>query len=414
MTIFEIINKLSNGGMDGLFSQIYGKSKDELLRQRARFLNCTENFSRLYPLREDVRIFSVPASLILGGEFAPFQHSCCISAAASADILGFVAYHDEEVVRISSDYFDVIEIDLSDLSDIAEKYKGFAAVAAGIISEFANMGIPCCGFDAYISSDISEISAFDINSALNILICNIINNSVENKLSEIEIAKIGHKFSENHADFLPYFGSAIGGVALFDMKNPHEPQVHKLNFDFSQWGYSLCMVDFGGESSFEKIDKDLKSVAESIGADYLGNIDDEAFFDDISQIRKKCTSRELAHALWFVEENNRCRIEAECLDSGRFTDFLEIFNESGNDTAVMFLSSYSAENEEKFKAAFAVSMSRKYLGGSGAIRLCNGYLLAFVPNFMAKGYAETIDEIMGAGCTKIMGLRKEANGELYV
>ena len=112
MTIFEIINKLSNGGMDGLFSQIYGKSKDELLRQRARFLNCTENFSRLYPLREDVRIFSVPASLILGGEFAPYQHGYCISAAASADILGFVAYHDEEVVRISSDFFDAIEIEI--------------------------------------------------------------------------------------------------------------------------------------------------------------------------------------------------------------------------------------------------------------------------------------------------------------
>ena len=180
MTIFEIINKLSNGGMDGLFSQIYGKSKDELLRQRARFLNCAENFSRLYPLREDVRIFSVPASLFLGGEFAPYQHGFCISASVSADILGFVAYHDEQVVRISSDFFEKIEIDLCDLSDIAEKYKGFAAVAAGIISEFADMGISCGGFDAYISSDIPEISAFDINSALNIMICNIINNSVEN------------------------------------------------------------------------------------------------------------------------------------------------------------------------------------------------------------------------------------------
>lgn len=414
MTIFEIINKLSNGGMDGLFSQIYGKSKDELLRQRARFLNCAENFSRLYPLREDLRIFTVPASLILGGEFAPYQHGCCISAAASPDILGFVAYHDEEIVRISSDFFDAIEIDLSDLSDIAEKYKGFAAVVAGIISEFADMGISFGGLDAYISSDIPEISAFDFNSALNTLICNIINNSVKNKLSEIEIAKIGHKISDNHTDLLPYFGSAISGVALFDMKNPHEPQVHKLNFDFSQWGYSLCMVDLGGESSFEKIDEDLKSVAESMGVDYLGYIDDEAFFDDISQIRKKCSSRELVHAIWFVEENNRCRIEAECLESGRFTDFLEIFNESGNDTAMTLQSSYSAENEEKFKAALVFSMSQRYLGGSGAIRLYNGYLLAFVPNFMAKGYAETIDEIMGAGCTKIMGLRKEAKGELYV
>lgn len=414
MTIFEIINKLSNGGMDGLFSQIYGKSKGELLRQKARFLNCAENFSRLYPLREDVQIFTVPASLILSGEFAPYQHGCCISAASSADVLGFVAFHDEEIVRISSDFFEAIEIDLSGLSDIAEKYQGFAAVAAGIISEFADMEISCGGFDAYISSDIPEISAFDVNSALNILICSIINYSVENKLSEIEIAKIGHKFSDNYTDFLPYLSSAIGGVALFDMKNPHEPQVHKLDFDFSQWGYSLCMVNLGGGSSFEKIDEDLKFVAVGMGADYLGNIDDEAFFDDISQISKKCSSRELAYAIWFVEENNRSRLEAECLESGRFTDFLEIFNDSGNDTAMIYLSCYPNKNEDKFKAALAVSISRKYLGGSGAIRLCDGYLLAFVPNFMAKGYAEAMDEIMGAGCTKIMGLRKEAKGELYV
>lgn len=414
MTIFEIINKLSNGGTDGMFSQIYGKSKGELLRQRARFLNCAENFSRLYPLCDDVRIFSVPASLILGGEFAPFQHGCCISAAASADVLGFVAFHDEMVARISSDFFETIEIDLSDLSDIAEKYQGFAAVIAGIISEFADMGIACSGFQAYLSSDIPEISAFDVNSVLNILICNIINNSVENKLTEIEIAKIGHKFSENHTDFLPFLSSSIGGVALFDMKNPHEPQVHKLNFDFSQWGYSLCMVDLGGESSFEKIDKDLKSVAESMGTDYLGDIDYEAFFDDISQICKKCSSRELAHAVWFMEESNRVCLEAESLNNGRFTDFLELFNESGDDMAVMYQSCYPAENEAKYKAALAVSMSRNYLGGSGAIRLCNGYLLAFVPDFMAKGYAEKIDAIMGNGCTKIMGLRKGESSELYV
>ncbi|MBR5514329.1 MAG: galactokinase [Ruminococcus sp.] len=416
MTIYEIINKISNGGMDELFSQVYSESDSEILRQRARYLNCAENFSRLYPLHEEIHIFSVPGRVEIGGNHTAQQHGNVLAAAVTPDILGFVAYHNENVVRIFSKDFEHVEIDLSDLSDIAEKYSGYGALTAEIISEFAAKGIICSGFDAYIMSDIPVESGFFSSVAFEIFIGNIINNSSDKRLSEIEIAKIGHfveqKYMEKEIGLESYLICAIGGIAAFELNYPHNPVIRRLDFDFSKSGYSVCLVDVGENNenftdTYKEILYDMKSVANAIGVEYLGEADEDAFFDNIAEIRKKCCDRAVNRAIYFFEENKRVFLEVEAVEGGRIHEFLELVNLSGKSFAIML------QNMQP-SLKLALSISRRYLNGSGAVRVHGGYVISFVPDYMVGNYIKTLDNIFGQGSTKAMKFRKGAAGELYV
>lgn len=424
MTIYELSNKISNGGMDELFSRIYRNNDMEKLRQRARYLSGAENFSRLYPKREDIHIFSVPARTEICGNHTDHQCGCVLAAAVTLDILGFVANHDEAVVRIKSEGFEPVEIDINDLSDIAEKYSKFGALTAGIISEFAKREIICGGFDAYITSDIPVGSGLSSSSAYEILICNIINNSGNGNLSVIDIAKIG-QYAENEflgkkCGLMDQLTCATGGIIRIDLRNQNEPDIHKIDFDFLQSGYSLCIVDTKGShdnlsDDYDEIVSDMKSVAKSIGVDYLGEADEEQFYENLPEIRRICSDRAIVRATHFFAENQRAVWAAEALEGGRLAEFFGFINESGNSSAMLLQNMHSPKNREKQELMVGIAVSRKYLNGSGAVRVHGGgfagTIQAFVPNYMVNGYIRKLDGVFGEGSTMVMGIRKE-NGSI--
>ena len=62
-----------------------------------------------------------------------------------------------------------------------------------------------------------------------------------------------------------------------------------------------------------------------------------------------------------------------------------------------------------------IAVSRRYLNGSGAVRVHGGgfagTIQAFVPNYMVNGYIRKLDGVFGEGSTMVMGIRKE-NGSI--
>ena len=91
MTVYELSNTLSNGGLDKFFSDIYVKSDMELLRQKARYINAVEKFSRLYPEREEIYVFSAPGRTEIGGNHTDHQHGCVLAAAVTLDTIAIVS-----------------------------------------------------------------------------------------------------------------------------------------------------------------------------------------------------------------------------------------------------------------------------------------------------------------------------------
>lgn len=426
MTVYELSNSLSNGGFDAVFSEIYGKSDMELLRQRARYLNAAEKFSRLYPEREEIHVFSAPGRTEIGGNHTDHQHGCVLAAAVTLDVIAVVGFHDEGVVRIKSEGHKINEIDLSDLLRHPEEDAHGGAIIRGVLAKFADMGVKIGGFDAYTTSDVLSGSGLSSSAAFEVLLGTIIDRYYNNgKAGTMEIAKIG-QYAEN-----VYFGKAsglmdqmvcsVGGFVSIDFKNPDIPLIRTVDFDFSKSGYKLCIVDTKGShgdlsGDYSEIPQDMKSVAEQLGVNYLRDGNEEDFYANLPKIRGVCSDRAVLRAAHFFSESRRAELEAEALDHGDLTEFFRLINESGDSSAILLQNLYSAKHRENQELMVGILMSKRCLKGCGAARVHGGgfagTIQAFVPAYMASVFSKELDRVYGDGSCRVLGIRPTGSIEI--
>lgn len=419
MTLYEITNALSNGGLNEVFSKIYANSEMELLRQKARYLNAAEKFSCLCPECEDVHVFSACGRTEIGGNHTDHQHGCVLAAAVTRDILAIAGVNGESVVRVFSEEYDPVGIDLSDLHPNIHERGTSAAIIRGIAAKFIEMGIEIDGFDAFITSDIPVGIGLSSSAAFEVMIAAIFDRFFNNgDLTSVEIAKIGQA-AENE-----YFGKAcglmdqlvcaVGGFSLINFKNFDSPSVQPVEFDFNSSGFSLCIVDTGGDhcsmsEDYSEIPNDMKLVAMELDREFLCEADEDIFYKHLPEIREKCHDRAILRAIHFFDENKRVAFEAEALSNGNLTDFFELVNKSGDSSAMLLQNMHSPKNTENRELMLAVTMSRRYLRGSGAVRVHGGGfaggIQAFVPTYMLNGYISELEAIFGQGCCTVMGIR---------
>lgn len=419
MTVYELSNTLSNGGLDKFFSDIYVKSDMELLRQKARYINAVEKFSRLYPEREEIYVFSAPGRTEIGGNHTDHQHGCVLAAAVTLDTIAIVSFHDDGVVRVKSEGHKPDIIELSDLSPHDDEKGHGGAIIRGIIAQFAGIGVKIGGFDAYTTSDILSGGGLSSSAAFGVLIGTIIDQYYNNGMAgAVEIAKIG-RYAEN-----VYFGKAsgamdqmvtsIGGFTSIDFKDPEMPLIRSVDFDFSSSGYSLCIVDTKGRHSdlsddYSEIPNDMRTVAAQLGAEFLRDADEMKFYENFRRIRERCTDRAVLRAIHFFDESRRAELESEALENGRLNDFFSLVNESGDSSAMLLQNLYSPKRPECQELMIGIAISRRYLRGSGAVRVHGGgfagTIQAFVPKYMEMGYAAELEHVFGEGSCHILGVR---------
>ncbi len=421
MTVYELSNALSNGGLDEIFSRIYGRSDMELLRQRARYLNAAEKFSRLYPEREEIHVFSAPGRTEIGGNHTDHQHGCVLAAAVTSDTVAIVGFHDEGIVRVRSEGHKPDVIDLSDLSLNNDETGHGGAIIRGVLAKFKEMGVKIGGFDAYTTSDVSSGIGLSSSAAFEVLIGTIVDQYYNaGRTGAVEIAKIG-QYAEN-----VYFGkasglmdqmvSSVGGFTFIDFKDPDMPLIRSINSDFSTSGYSLCIVDTKGSHSdlsddYSEIPNDMRTVAAQLGVEFLRDADEEEFYEKLPKIREKCTDRAVLRVIHFFDESRRAELEGEALESGRLTDFFSLVNESGDSSAMLLQNLHSPKRAGDRELMVGIAISRRFLRGSGAVRVHGGgfagTIQAFVPKYMEKGYARELDRIFGEGSCHVLGIRQD-------
>ena len=428
MTIQELAHAISEGRLDARFRQLYGNTDRALLRQRARYLSAAEHFSRLYPECDDIRIFSAPGRTEAGGNHTDHQHGCVLAAAVDLDVIALVYFHNEGVIRIKSEGYKPLEIDLSDLSPVPEEKGTSAALIRGIAAKFAEMGVETGGFNAYMTSDVLSGSGLSSSAAFENLIGTIIDHGFNNGAAgAVEIAKIG-QYAEN-----VYFGkacglmdqivSSVGGFAAIDLSDPAKPEISPVEFDFAGAGYSLCITDTKGSHAdltddYTAIPAEMKSVAKALGAEYLRDVDADTFYKKLPELREVCSDRAILRAAHFFDENERVQLEAEALAGGDLEEFFRLVNESGSSSAQLLQNLYSVKAPEKQAIPLAIMLSRRILQGSGAVRVHGGgfagTIQTFVPTYLAPHYAAELDRIFGEGSCHILSIRPVGGTEIKI
>lgn len=415
----DFVNGMANGCFDSQFIQLYGNSERELLRQRARYLNAAEKFSKKYPEQDDIRIFSAPGRTEIGGNHTDHQHGCVLAAAINLDIAAFVSLNVDSKVRICSEGHEPFEIDIKDLEPKEEEKESPISIVKGILSVFSGLDAGIGGFNACIFSEIPEGGGLSSSAAFEVLIGTIINSLFyDGKLSTDGIAKTGH-YAENEyygksSGLMDQMVSAVGGFAVFDFFNPIKPVIKNIAYDFSGAGYSLCVTETNSTNTkltdeYSTVSDEMKSVASELGCEVLREADEDIFFSNLTLLREKCSDRAILRSAHFFAENNRALLEAEALEQGDTEEFFRLVNESGESSVLLLQNLFSEKSPQIQEIPLAIMLSKRRLNGSGAVRVHGGgfagTVQAFVPTYLVDYYVSEMNSVFGDGSCKILRIR---------
>lgn len=403
----EFENKLKSGSFDEVLISLYGA--EALEKQKNRYLAAAEAFTQLYPDREEFSVFSAPGRTEIGGNHTDHQHGCVLAAAVDIDVIAFVGFHNDGIIRVKSDGYPEDIVELSDMNVNEEEFGKSSALIRGVAARFIEKGIKIGGFDAYTTSNVIGGAGLSSSAAFEVLIGTIINEKYnDGKASNEEIAKTG-QYAENvyfgkQCGLMDQMACATGGLVFIDFADTENPVVKKQVYDFSKENIHICITDTKGSHAdltddYVAVPAEMKQIAGYFEKPYLRAVSEEAFYRAIPELRKKYSDRAVMRAAHFFDENKRAIDEADALEGGDIFGFLAIVEESGMSSAKLLQNLYSPKNPLNQEIPLAIMASEKILWGEGVVRVHGGgfagTIQAFVPDNKLNKYKTEMDRLFG-------------------
>ena len=378
----EMIATIQNGGLDEKILDIYVDAT-KLTYQKERYVRAIRTFESNYGAG-DAQIFSAPGRSEVGGNHTDHQHGEVLAASVNLDTIGIVRKTEDNQIRIKSDDYDEVVISLDDIGVKEEEKETTTALIKGVVAGFVERGYRIGGFYAYETSDVLIGAGLSSSAAFETLIGTILSGLYNDmSISAIEIAIIG-QYAEN-----VYFGKpcglmdqmacSVGNLVHIDFKNPKKPEVEKLDFNMSEYGYSLCITDTKGSHAdltdeYAAVPLEMKKIANHFGKEVLREVRLADVVQSIPQLREKYGDRSVLRALHFFTENERVQKEVNALKWGDMNLFLDNVKESGDSSFKYLQNVYSNSNVENQNISIALMMSDILLKTEGVSRVHGGDL----------------------------------------
>ena len=388
-------------------------------KQPARYESAVNTFEENFGSAEESEIYSAPGRTEIGGNHTDHQHGEVLAASINRDAIAVVKKTGTGIVRVISGNYKMVTIDTADLTSRDDEKGSTAALIKGVLAGLSEEGFTIGGFDAYITSDVLIGAGLSSSAAFETLIGTVISGLYNDmKIDPVTIAKIG-QYAEN-----VYFGKpcglmdqmacSVGNMVHIDFKHPDNPEVEKIEFDFTKTGYSLCITDTKGShsdltSDYAAIPGEMKAVASMLGHDVLRPVTLEDILSNISGLRGKAGDRAVLRAIHFVEETARAGKEAAALQKGDLWEFLKLVRASGNSSFKYLQNVYTNSDVNSQNVSVALAVSDAILTGEEVARVHGGgfagTIQAFVRNENAGRYQEVMDGIFGEGSCEVLKIR---------
>lgn len=419
MNSFILKQKLEHGMYNDTLMSLYNLDKDSVNAAVTRYIDTIVAFEDQFHLNDDISIFSAPGRSEIGGNHTDHQHGRVLAAAVNLDVIAVTTPTDDNIVTIKSAGHTLDVIDLSDLSIVEAEKNHASALIRGICARFKELGYNIGGFTAYTTSNVLKGSGLSSSAAFEVLVGTILNHLYNNgEMSAVLIAQIS-QYAEN-----VYFGkpsglmdqtaSSVGGFITIDFKDPADPIVEKVDFDFAHSGYSLCIVDTKGNHAdltpdYAAVPTEMKAIANYFGKKYLRDVPAVEFFSNISKLRELGNDRALLRAIHFFGDNERVCDEVAALKANNFEEFKRLIIQSGDSSYKYLQNVYSPGSPPMQGVSLGLALSERLLAGKGAYRVHGGgfagTIQAFVPNDMLLEYKSTLEEVFGKDSCYILSVR---------
>ena len=412
---------IERGEFDNQFSKLYGN--DVLGCQKNRYISAIDKFSIKYGdgrVDNNIHVFSVPGRSEICGNHTDHNCGMVIGCAVDIDLILIASPAADRKINVMSEGFGFVSLDIDEIMETPPEKFTTQALIAGVCAGFVNRGCNVGGFNAYITSNVKRGSGLSSSAAIEAAIGTVLNFYYnENRLDAVEIAKIS-QYAERD-----YFGKAcglmdqaicsVGGLVMIDFKNETAPKIEKLDVDFSEFGFSMCITDTGGDHSdlsddYSAIPAEMKKVAEHFGQKVLRFVNSEDLIAEIPALRRETGDRAVLRALHFADENIRVgKLKTAMLNHDK-SEFLRIILESGISSERLLQNIYSPKQTEHQGIALALEMSSRLLKNKNAAWRVHGggfagTVQAFVPIEFVEEFRSGMEKVFGEGSCTVMQVR---------
>ncbi len=412
----ELIQSLRDGALDK-----YAALYSDLEATKERFIAAINAFCEIYGTERDIALFSVPGRSEIIGNHTDHNHGKVMAGAINRDIIAIAAKNNDGCIRFRSEGYSEDRINLSDVAS-PDNFRKFTsrALVAGMAQAFVKAGHNIGGYDAYSCTEVLKGSGLSSSAAFEVMVGNILNHLYnDGKVDNKEIAKYA-QFSEN-----VYFGKpcglmdqmacAVGGFVYIDFEDNANPEVEAVDFSLSDRGYSLCIVNTGGNHAnlnedYASVPAEMKAVAAHFGKQTLRGLTEADIIGAASALRRKAGDRAILRAIHFIRENDRVANAKEALKKGDIDAFYAIILASGHSSFEYLQNVYTNKNVAEQGLSLALALTDGALSGKGcAYRVHGGgfagTIQAFVRNDMLSDYVELMDSVLGKGAAMPLNIR---------
>ena len=357
----------------------------------------------------------------MGGNHTDHQHGRVLAAAVNLDILAAAAPNQSGMIRVQSQGYSLIVVDLGELTPKTEEQNTFAALIRGVAARMSALGCPLrnVGLDVYMTSTVPGGSGLSSSAAFEVLIGTMLNDLFwDGKCTPVEIAQIG-QYAENvffgkPCGLMDQTASSVGGVVAIDFADTVRPVVEQISLDLHANGYALCILNSGAghadlTAEYASITDELKAVCRCFGKEVLREMLEEAFLAALPEVRKAAGDRAVNRAFHIYAENRRAEAEGQALREGDFDRFLALVRDSGRSSAMYLQNVIPTGQTTAQELMLTIALCESILAGRGAVRGhgggFGGTAQAFVPLDMLDTFKEKTEAALGQGSCHVVMIR---------
>ena len=418
MEFIDLEKRIHEPTFEETLVRLYGAEHGE--DARARCAEVLAGFAKTFESQPEA-LFSAPGRTEVGGNHTDHQHGRVLAAAVDLDILAAAAPNQSGMIRVQSQGYPLIVVDLGELTPKTEEQNTSAALIRGVAARMAAMGCPLqnAGLDVYMTSTVPGGSGLSSSAAFEVLIGTMLNDLFwDGKCTPVEIAQIG-QYAENvffgkPCGLMDQTASSVGGVVAIDFADTAHPVVEQISLDLHANGYALCILNSGAghadlTSEYAAITNELKAVCRCFGKEVLREVPEEAFLSALPEVRKAAGDRAANRAFHIYAENRRAEAEGQALRDGDFDRFLSLVRDSGRSSAMYLQNVIPTGQTTAQELMVTIALCESILAGRGAVRVhgggFGGTAQAFVPLDMLDTFKEKTEAALGQGSCHVVMIR---------
>ncbi len=395
---------------------LYGAGWEQ---EKARYEEIRAGFETFFGDSQEARFFSAPGRTEIGGNHTDHNHGRVLAAAINLDVVGMAKTNGLEVIRLKSVEYDrVDEVDITSLAPNQSDY-GSRSLIRGICARCKELGYEIGGFDCFTKTRVLKGSGLSSSAAFEILVVTVVSCLFNGGEIDPVTAAMIAQYAENvyfgkPCGLLDQMASSVGGVTAMDFHNPQKPVIEKRELDLAAYGYALCVVDTGGNHAdltdeYAAIPAEMKKAAAFFGKEFLRDVDEKEFYQNIKALRAAAGDRAVLRAMHFFDDDRLAAAEAKALEQGDFEGFLRMVRDSGRSSLMRLQNVFASSAPAEQGITLALAVAESLLQGRGACRVHGGgfagTMQAYVPLDLLDAYREGMEKVFGEGACHVLSVR---------